>query len=297
MIFDLLYALKPEKNMPETLQFTLTHYPSTIEAVSYGDPDKPIILMLHGWLDNAASFALLAPMLSDYHVIAVDFPGHGLSQLPKDLDQFSLRIYVETVEAVVTQLTDQPIILIGHSMGGAVASVYASENPNKVSKLVFIDSLGPPSSDGLVQNPTATTNAKTMQQAAIYASSKTYPSLESMVAIRMKANHLTKEQATELTQRGVEKKEEGFKWRYHPRVAEASAFYYTEDDVLNLLAKITCPVLIIAGTEGIFQGRDFYQKRLAMIINHHLAYIDGHHHIHLEEAKLVYEKINQFIID
>ena len=206
-----------------------------------------------------------------------------------------MHFYVDVIAQVIDQITDKLIILMGHSMGGAVASIYTSQNPHKVSKLILIDVLGPLSSDNLATDPTLETNAKKMQAAAVLASSKSYPNFENMVAIRMKANHLTHNQALELTKRGVEETAEGFKWRYDPLVAQSSAFYYTEKEVLNLLSKIKCPVLIIAGTEGIFKGREFYQYRLDVIANHHLQFIEGHHHIHLEKTDFVFIEIQKFL--
>lgn len=281
--------------MPEARQIFLPKQQITIEAITYGDSHKPLILALHGWLDNADSFALLAPLLEDYHIVAIDFPGHGFSVLPATPEPFSLHFYVDVIAEVVEQLTNQPLIIIGHSMGGAAASVFTAENPEKVTKLVLIDVLGPLSSDTLADHPTIETNAKKMQVAALHASSKVYPSFEEMVHIRMHANHLSYEQAVAMTQRGVVKTEQGFQWRYDPRIAKASAFYYSEPQVLDLLAKIACPVLVVAGTEGIFKGRDFYQKRLDVMPDHHLILLEGHHHIHLEKSAKVMSEIKCFL--
>jgi pimeloyl-ACP methyl ester carboxylesterase len=281
--------------MTNTKSFQLSSHCIAISALTYGDAHKPIILAVHGWLDNAASFTLLAKLLENFYIIALDLPGHGLTPLPQNPKSLDIHFYVDVIAEIVDQLDQQSIILMGHSMGGAVASVYASQNPEKVSKLILIDVLGPLSSDNLATHPTIETNAKKMQTAAIYASSKIYPSFENMVAIRMKANHLTYTQALELTKRGVRETDEGFQWCYDPFVAQSSAFYYSESEVLNLLSKIECPVLIVAGTEGIFKGREFYQCRLEVIKNHHIEFIDGHHHIHLEKADAVFDIIQDFL--
>ena len=276
------------------------HLPSLsckVHALTFGNCDKPVILALHGWLDNAGTFAPLAPLLDNFYIIALDFPGHGLTLLPENSDSLNLHFYVDVISQIIDQLNEKAIILMGHSMGGAVASVYTSLYPSKVSKLILIDVLGPLSSDNLATDPTLETNAKKMQAAAVLASSKFYPNFEMMINIRMKANHLTHEQAFELTDRGVEETAEGFKWRYDPLVAKSSGFYYSESEVLELLSKIHCPVLIIAGTEGIFKGREFYQFRLDAIANHEIHFIDGHHHIHLEKTDLVYKEIKQFLYD
>jgi len=281
--------------MPKPLQIKLESLNTTIEAIAYGDANKPMILALHGWLDNTGSFATLAPELKDYYVICIDFPGHGLSQLPDNTGDFSMHLYMDVIAEIIPLLTEQPLILMGHSMGGAVASIYAAQNPDKVTKLILIDVLGPPSSDTTTANTSTATNATKMRAAALQASTKTYQNLDTMVAIRMRANHLTYEQAKAMTARGAVKTNEGYQWRYDPKVASSDTFYFTENEVLTLLAKINCPVLIIAGKEGIFKGRDHYQQRLNTLENHQLEILEGRHHIHLEKTEQSFQLINHFL--
>ena len=50
-----------------------------LAGLSWGDPSNRPLLALHGWLDNAASFSQLAPLLTDFYVVAVDLTGHGQS--------------------------------------------------------------------------------------------------------------------------------------------------------------------------------------------------------------------------
>ena len=48
-----------------------------LAGLSWGKPGDRPLLALHGWLDNAASFSLLAPLMTGYHVVALDLTGHG----------------------------------------------------------------------------------------------------------------------------------------------------------------------------------------------------------------------------
>ena len=73
---------------------TLTLDNQTIGAIAYGDSSKPLIIALHGWLDNAASFIELAALLNQYYIIALDFPGHGLTVINHDQKQFHFSEYV-----------------------------------------------------------------------------------------------------------------------------------------------------------------------------------------------------------
>jgi len=60
-------------------EMTFTIPNRKIAALSNGQTGKPLLLMVHGWLDNSASFTKLIPLLNEFHVIAIDLPGHGKS--------------------------------------------------------------------------------------------------------------------------------------------------------------------------------------------------------------------------
>lgn len=113
------------------------------------------VLCLHGWMDNCRSFHYLAPAIVEHFanridelatpckVVALDFPGHGLSS-HKSLDGpptlFADAIFY--VNEAVNQLKwdkSEPFTLIGHSMGSAVACLYAAAFPEHIGKLVLLD--------------------------------------------------------------------------------------------------------------------------------------------------------------
>ena len=77
---------------------TDTHWQcGTINVASktHGDPQNPWVIALHGWLDNAASFNALAPLLKDVYVIALDLPGHGHSDAMASPDHYTIARYAE----------------------------------------------------------------------------------------------------------------------------------------------------------------------------------------------------------
>ena len=120
--------------------------------------DQPTqnILCLHGWLDNAASFHLLAPSLSSTlsaQVVALDFPGHGhSSHKSTDGPTQIISEYALYVAEALTKMKwmdkqhpDKKVTLVGHSMGAAVAMIFAASFPEYVDKLVLLDGLAPQS--------------------------------------------------------------------------------------------------------------------------------------------------------
>ena len=112
---------------------------------TWGDPAAPKLFMLHGWMDVSASFQFLVDALTrDWYVIAPDWRGYGLSEWPQDGYWFA--DYVGDLEALVTALApDAPVDLVGHSLGGNVASVYAGLRPHRVRKLISLEGFGIPS--------------------------------------------------------------------------------------------------------------------------------------------------------
>ena len=103
------------------------------------------ILALHGWLDNAASFAQLAPLLADADVVAIDLPGHGYSDHRPPGTRYHFIDYIPAVLDAMNELGWPNCVLIGHSLGAAIASFTAATEPDRVRGLFLIDGLGPSS--------------------------------------------------------------------------------------------------------------------------------------------------------
>jgi len=99
------------------------------------------ILLLHGWGGSIESMGLvLDDFASHYTVLAVDFPGHGESDLPPTA--WGVADYAELVLGVMDALHWQRPHIIAHSFGGRVTIKLASSNPDRVGKIVLVDSAG-----------------------------------------------------------------------------------------------------------------------------------------------------------
>jgi pimeloyl-ACP methyl ester carboxylesterase len=122
--------------------------------LEWGDPgltrdDRPTIVMLHGWMDVAASFQFVVDAFAeDRHVLALDWRGFGASATPA-ADTYFFAEYLGDLEIVLDQLFGRaraPIDLLGHSMGGNVAMLYSGVRPDKVRRLVNLEGFGMPRS-------------------------------------------------------------------------------------------------------------------------------------------------------
>ena len=108
--------------------------------LEWGKPENPVILMLHGFAQQAHSWDFVALSFADrYRIIALDQRGHGDSDWATDGD-YTPETQEKDIAAIVKELNLQDMILFGLSMGGRNAFTYAAKNPNNIRGLVVVDS-------------------------------------------------------------------------------------------------------------------------------------------------------------
>ena len=103
----------------------------------------PRVLCLHGWLDNAASFIPLAPLLNRLELVSIDLPGHGHSEHRHASTRYHFIDYLFNVDAALDALGWDDCHLLGHSMGAAISAAYAAGAPERVRSITLLDTLGP----------------------------------------------------------------------------------------------------------------------------------------------------------
>jgi pimeloyl-ACP methyl ester carboxylesterase len=110
---------------------------------TWGDPAHPKLFLLHGWMDVSASFQFLVDALrGDWHAIAPDWRGYGLTQW-SGADSYWFPDYIADLDTVLARFSPgQPVNLLGHSMGANVACLYAGVRPERVRKLVNLEGFG-----------------------------------------------------------------------------------------------------------------------------------------------------------
>ena len=127
---------------PENLQGTHIGHSSDGVPIAYdrhGSGDLTV-LFVHGWsCDRTYWRNQIAAFSSDYQVVVMDLAGHGGSGLGRT--RYTMKAFAQDVEAVVNQIAAQQVILVGHSMGGAVIAEAARLLPDQVVALVGIDTL------------------------------------------------------------------------------------------------------------------------------------------------------------
>lgn len=108
-------------------------------------PDRPALVMLHGWMDVGASFQFVVDAMPvDRYVIAPDWRGFGASEAPVG-DCYWFPDYLADLDALLDALLPgRQIDLVGHSMGGNIAMIYAGVRPQRVRRLVNLEGFGMP---------------------------------------------------------------------------------------------------------------------------------------------------------
>ena len=264
-----------------------------LAAKAWGPVDGPRVLATHGWLDNANTWDRLAPALLGLRIVAIDFPGHGLSDHKPMATPYHFLDLVAELSFVADALEWERFSLLGHSMGAGVSSLLAGTIPDRVNRTVLIEGLGP-----LVEDPGA---AATRMQMAIDAEKRrrasqkrTYLSLEDAARKIATVTSMDESSARILIDRGMEEGDGGYHWRADPRLRLPSRVRFSEQQVHSFLSRITCPTLLVRATNGWDFDEGVMTERVAKIADVELVELPGRHHLHLDDPITVAAKVGPF---
>jgi pimeloyl-ACP methyl ester carboxylesterase len=260
---------------------------------AWGPADGPVVLLLHGMLDHGAMWADVAQRLAEKgcRVLAPDQRGHGRSQHDGPGGSYHLLEFVADLDALLGHdngnnplQVNGSVTVVGHSMGAAVAALYASARPQKVNALVLVESI----------LPTDTAETETTSQLTAYldqlANSPQHACLPDVRAaagrLRQVIPSLSEEQALYTARRITQPWDSGSGvcWRWDPHLLTRSgvtfnglafkASCYTE-----LLRRIQVPVTLVYGEEGSYKTLSQMQ---AIMPKATAAVLPGGHNLHVE---------------
>jgi pimeloyl-ACP methyl ester carboxylesterase len=269
-----------------------------IKGLCWGAGNKNKILALHGWLDNAASFYHLAPMLAKkgFEVIAIDFAGHGHSD-HRATGHFSHFIdYVLDIQELLDVLKWEKPILLGHSMGGAMAQMYCAAKPENVAQLIFIENLGP------VPAYEKGSAAKNLRTALLQWKNHTlehkhfYASIDQALKMRLEATPMAANILRPMVERGLKPTAKGYHWRTDKRLRLRSLFRFTEEVIQDMLAAQKTPTLLILAKPYTYAlSYATVEQRIEKLNAKQVVMLDGHHHLHMDEADAVFATIINYL--
>jgi pimeloyl-ACP methyl ester carboxylesterase len=265
-----------------------------LAALAWGPRDGLPVLCLHGWLDNAASFAPLAEHLSHLRLIALELPGHGHSEHRPDGTYQPLDWVADVVRAADALELDD-FAIIGHSMGAGIGSLVAGTIPGRVARLALIEGIG----GGGVPDEELPERLRTFleeeRQARSFADRRRPAAFESAVRARMAARPIDRASVELLAARGVHWIEDGVLWRHDRALQRARPRTMSEGQVQAFLRAIDCPTLLVMANDGERWLGDVAKDRAGCIRNLREVAVEGQHHVHMDDPAVVAEPIRDFL--
>lgn len=266
-----------------------------LAGLSWGSPGGLPVLALHGWLDNAASYSMLAPLLENCHVVALDVTGHGHSDCRSADASYQIWDDLPEIQGVVDALGWERFCLMGHSRGAIISTLFASSLPERVERLVLLDAVLPHALD---EAEFPGQMRKFLQQKSHWQNrdKRVFRSVDAAVATRDNGS-LPTVAAQLLAERNLTPCEGGYTWSTDPRLRGASAVKLTAGHIQAVLQGLPMPTLVLLAEEGLGgEHPELAEQARKWVRELDLRIVPGGHHFHMEEGvDNVAQQISQFL--
>lgn len=264
-----------------------------ISGKFWGHESGEPTIALHGYLDNANSFDMIAPGLGGLRIFAMDFAGHGWSEYRRPGELYSGLSDIRDVLAVADALGWESFNIIGHSMGAEIGSQLAGLFPDRVRRLICIDGYcGTNAAKETLGHLHSTIQSSFKQNSKL----KVFETIEAMVLRLREATGQNAVSAECLIRRGHKVVEGGYTWRTDPRIRGSGPLELTRSQLGQLLENTAAETLfIVADMEN-----DWLKRSIEVIVERrddHLTLVNlpGHHHLHMQEQSAeIVMMINDF---
>ena len=276
--------------------------------------DAVPLVLVHGWMDVGASYqfmvdALPEALVQGRPIIAPDWRGFGLTKPPQPTDHYAFADYLADLDQLLDHYAgERPVDLVGHSMGGNIAMMYAGARPARIRRLVNLEGFGMP-----VAKPASAVRRyaewmdelRTLERGELAL--KSYDSLDGVAQRLMKTNpRLSQDKANWLAQHWAAQDASG-RWAILGDAAHKvrNAQIYRVDEAQALYAAITAPTLtVVAAGDSLAQwwkGRysmEEFHERLKSVPDCRTAVIeDAGHMLHHDQPEALAALIADFLRD
>lgn len=241
----------------------LTHHVITWEPE--GPRPEATVLCAHGFLDMGLSFRGIAEALvrRGHRVVAFDWRGHGQTDWIGPGGYYHFFDYVADLADLVDALVPGKLHLVGHSMGGTAASLYAGTFPERVEKLVLLEGLGP-AEPPPQQGPERMARWVSQVRRIRSGERRIMHSLpEAVERMRVQNPGLDDELGFELARHSTTRVEGGWVWSFDPLHRTRGPYPFRTDGFVEFLSALTMPTLCIDGEEG-YRAPDQQRRRDAL---------------------------------
>ncbi len=260
------------------------------------------VVLLHGFLDLAWSFEHVALKLAPrYHVVAPDFRGHGDTDWVGAGGYYYFPDYTADLARILPTLTRKRVFLVGHSMGGVVATQYAGTFPERVQKLALLEGTGPPGGNVADAPARLLKHIETVDEvrargirpldslnAAIDRLRQIYPRLDAAWAARL-AEKATRPASDGPTGSRI--------WKHDPLHRTRSPLVFLEPMIEAFIRRIACPVLLVNAADSKFTFLHD-NKRQALYPNAQVRTLaDAGHMMQLDQPEHLAEMLLEFFVD
>jgi pimeloyl-ACP methyl ester carboxylesterase len=270
-------------------------------------PGQPPLVMVHGWMDVSASYQFVVDAFAeDRFVIAPDWRGYGLTELP-GTDNYWFPDYLADLDFLLDHYAGEtPVDLVGHSMGGNVAMLYSGTRPERIRKLVNLEGFGMAATQA-AQAPTR--YAKWIGELKSFHRGDldlhTYNDADGVARRLMKTNpRLSQDKADWLARHWARQEADG-RWRVLGDAAHkiVNAQLFRVDEVLEIYRAIRAPLLAVEASDDslarFWQGRYTlaeYHERLKAVSDFRLGRIeDAGHMLHHDQPAALARLIEEFL--
>jgi pimeloyl-ACP methyl ester carboxylesterase len=265
----------------------------------WGDPREETFVLVHGALDQGRSWeyfidAMRVRGLPIKHAIAIDLRGHGDSEWPATGRGYQHEDFLSDLVGLAKHLDKEPLTIIGHSLGGSMCLLYAAMFPEKVRRLVLLESLGPfARKDDDVpdivaerlkgRNYVEIPFPHESLEAAAKALQKTFPLIPDTTALHM-------------ARYGTSYKGGRYRWKHDPILRYRTTTVMSEGQVEAFIRRLKCPILFVYGTESDFM-KSVRGARVKLFPNAQIIPIEGAgHHIPHEKPEELAEVVVPFLM-
>lgn len=263
----------------------------------WGDPAAPLLMCLHGHRDGSATFQFVIDALKkEWRIVAPDWRGHGGTDWC--VQGYYFQDYLADLDAIVDHVSPEaPVSMLGHSLGGNVANVYAGVRPQKVKRVASIDGFGlrPRDSREMPEHLDAWLESWRSEPRA-----RVYPDHAAM-ARRLAASNrrLSEDKALFLAAHTAREVDGGYAWSFDPGHQRPFATIYRVDEWAACWKRIEAPALWIAAGDRFErmdrEGEGGFEWRFAHLRHGDWTQVQGTgHNIHHDKPAELAEIVEAF---